>query len=369
MPKDVLMADEVSPSGVPPLRSSRKISISSSGSSQKSSTAALPRPGLSARLTTPGLHARSNSLRVSPMRPTVNLSSPRTPRAGANPRTPQPPKSKGVQMVSEMRAKVRNLEQKIQTRVPRLRNGPSERGPVAQGGKTPPSGPTRPTLQTNSPGWVLVMEETPPSSRRVVPRGKVSPPSTAFPRKTSPSEESPSHNRGPIPRRSFTTSRSSIPTPSASRPQSPDFNPPPPTETRSINFLKRTSVPAFSSFSGRTSFGSSSDPNSREGLLSPSQRSNIAARGMMAPPPVPANKPLPPSALGNPSKFSTISGRQSMGSRISRPLSFSSRRTDVGPSVKNLPVDEMGMTTTTGKLRPYRSGSISHKFGADGETF
>ncbi|EGO04568.1 hypothetical protein SERLA73DRAFT_173866 [Serpula lacrymans var. lacrymans S7.3] len=34
-------------------------------------------------------------------------------------------KSKGVQMVSEMRARVRNLEQKIHTRVPRLRSGSS----------------------------------------------------------------------------------------------------------------------------------------------------------------------------------------------------------------------------------------------------
>jgi len=266
-------------------------------------------------------------------------------------------------MVSEMRAKVRNLEQKLQTRVPRLRSGTSDRGAQTQTGKTPPTAPTRPTIQTNSPGWVLVMEETPPP-RRVVPRNKVSPPPTAFPRKASPSEDSPSHNRGPIPRRSFTNSRSSIPTPSTSRPGSPDFNPPPQAETRSMNALKRTSVPAFS-FAGRTSFGSSTD--SREGSLSTSQRSTTTVRGGMGPPPLPASKPLSASLLGHPTKFGSLGKSSLGGSRIGRPMSFSARRTDVGPTVKNLPVDEMGMTTT-GKHRPYRSGSIS-QFGADGETF
>lgn len=363
VPKDVLLADEVSPSIVPPLRSSRKISISSSGSSQRPSNGVLLKPGIAGRVTTPGIHSRSNSLRASPTKPTVNLSSPRTPRAGANSRLTQPSKSKGVQMVSEMRAKVRNLEQKLHTRVPRLRSGPSERSPLS--GTPSNTAPTRPS-QLDSPGWVLVMEETPPS-RRVAPRGKISPPPTAFPTKGGqPNEDSPSHNRIIGPRRSFTKSRSSIPTPSTSRPGSPDFNPPLPAETRSMNALKRTSVPAFS-YSGRTSFGSSTD--SREGSLSTSHRSTTTVRGVMAPPPIPASKPLSTSALGYPTKFSSsTSSKTSLGtSRIGRPMSLSARRTDTGPAVKSLPVDEMGVTTT-GRLRSYRSGSIS-QFGADGETF
>ena len=103
-------------------------------------------------------------------------------------------KSRGVQMVSEMRAKVKNLEQKIHTRVPRLRMGSMSRpSPVAavsssnskssnlssagssQSIRSPDDRPrssllsrrnadvdeTKRTPAGNSSGWVLIMEDSP----------------------------------------------------------------------------------------------------------------------------------------------------------------------------------------------------------------
>jgi len=95
-------------------------------------------------------------------------------------------KSKGVQMVSEMRARVRNLELKIHSRVPRLRMGSFSRSTSPRYLKSPgnesntPSTNNRPSIDqlsigsrsrtsvesnnrqgAESPGWVLILEETP----------------------------------------------------------------------------------------------------------------------------------------------------------------------------------------------------------------
>jgi hypothetical protein len=276
-------------------------------------------------------------------------------------------------MVSEMRAKVRSLEQKLQTRVPRLRSGTVNRtGPGAS-----PNMAARRQAQPESPGWVLIMEDSPPPRR--VPRRSTSnhsPPPTAFPLKSPPpADESPIGNRSVVPRRSFTKSRSSIPTPSTSRPTSPDFEPPAvgTGTTRSLNALKRTSVPMFST--GRISMGSSTD--SKDGGLSLSQRTSSTMRGSMGPPPVPTPKTLSSSALATPSLRSGASSTLG-SSRIGRPMSYSARRTDTGPTTKELPVDEHGMRVSGSSYRPRssRAGSISHarpnslsQFGAEGETF
>lgn len=93
-------------------------------------------------------------------------------------------KSKGVQMVSEMRARVRNLEMKIHSRVPRLRmssfsrsSSPRYLKPSAAERATPQirssldrssiESRSRTSLESTnrqgaeSPGWVLILEETP----------------------------------------------------------------------------------------------------------------------------------------------------------------------------------------------------------------
>jgi hypothetical protein len=358
-PADVLLADDLAAS-LPP-GSSTPGSIASSSESSKPKLV-FPKPGFAARASA-GLHSRSNSLRASPNKNAGSLPgrAPRTSTANSN-----ASKSKGVQMVSEMRARVRNLEQKLHTRVPRLRSGTFDRGSVPS-----PNIAAKKPVAPESPGWVLVMEDSPPP-RRVLPRqGSNSPPPTAFPSKT-PSvsgEDSPITNthRIPGPRRSFTKGRTSIPTPT-SRPSSPDFFRTPPAESRSINALKRTSVPVFPA-GGRISLGSSTD--SREGSLSHSQRSTHTVRGSMAPPPLPNPKPLS-ATMGNPSlKRSTNIGSLNAslgGSRIGRPMSFSSRRTDTGPITKTLPVDEYGVMMNPGRAKSSRSGSIS-QFGGQGETF
>ncbi|KAK0506070.1 hypothetical protein EDD18DRAFT_1121892 [Armillaria luteobubalina] len=109
-------------------------------------------------------------------------------------------RSKGVQMVSEMRARVRSLEQKIHSRVPRLRMGSvtnriSANAPIPNGNGTPTSsGPSKSIIgrtswdplnrrssesrrsidiesekKKDSPGdssgWVLIMEDSPPPRR------------------------------------------------------------------------------------------------------------------------------------------------------------------------------------------------------------
>lgn len=125
-------------------------------------------------------------------------------------------KSRGVQMVSEMRAKVKNLEQKIHTRVPRLRMGSMSRpSPVtavpssnskssnlssagsSQSIRSPDDRPrssllsrrnvdvdeTKRTPAGSSSGWVLIMEDSPsptkPKPKEREYRRASSPPSAA----------------------------------------------------------------------------------------------------------------------------------------------------------------------------------------------
>ncbi|KAJ7181781.1 hypothetical protein C8R43DRAFT_281291 [Mycena crocata] len=145
--------------------------------------------------------ARSSTL------PSLYSSSPRSPNyrppAARNPSTMSTnstssttSKNKGVQMVSEMRARVRNLEQKIHTRVPRLRMGSiTGRTPNALAASTMTNGSTAPapakpsvraswesltstrrsvdqpkrstesetdkSKKRDSAGWVLIMEDSP----------------------------------------------------------------------------------------------------------------------------------------------------------------------------------------------------------------
>ncbi|KAI9572857.1 hypothetical protein HD554DRAFT_2202688 [Boletus coccyginus] len=181
-------------------------------------------------------------------------------------------KSRGVQMVSEMRARVKNLEQRIHTRVPRLRMGSNagRQGPNTLGlsTMTPPSGNTttsiasrsgaqrmttfdsklgRPDFQRhsvdasppksgattpdpNTSGWVLIMDDTPsPAKDTEKERRRVSSPSipgsfrsgiptsTFLPYFLQTQSSPPKHDEQP---QSTTATISTIPTPS-SRPTTP----------------------------------------------------------------------------------------------------------------------------------------------------
>ena len=224
-------------------------------------------------------------------------------------------RNRGVQMVSEMRAKVKNLEQKIHTRVPRLRMGSTSRPhpPVltipSSNSKSPSlagsgqsthlkSTDDRPAssrrnvdndenLRTpagNSSGWVLIMEDSPsPVKPKDRDRRTSSPPSAASFRAFSslanssnslgtpdvPSQYAqPSGSRRPQSRLSTSTEGrssisttatvSSIPTP-ISRPATPTFIPLPSaglyahSSTAGATGLKR---PSGGAFFKRSSLGS-----------------------------------------------------------------------------------------------------------------
>ncbi|OAX44733.1 hypothetical protein K503DRAFT_1598 [Rhizopogon vinicolor AM-OR11-026] len=228
-------------------------------------------------------------------------------------------KSKGVQMVSEMRARVRNLEQKIHTRVPRLRMG-SNAGrqganasaistmaststtlapknnltrlamPDSKLAKLSPqrhdadtgltSGATTPNADNS--GWVLIMDGTPspnkdaekerrrssefspsaPSAfRHGVPSSASSP---AFSKPSFFTQSTMAHSRRPQSRLSgaslsTTTTMSSIPTPS-SRPATPTFLPLPtsgPYSNMGAIGLKKSTGPGAGPYAKRSSIGSS----------------------------------------------------------------------------------------------------------------
>ncbi|PIL31622.1 hypothetical protein GSI_06324 [Ganoderma sinense ZZ0214-1] len=98
--------------GFPPSRNG----VSTPSNSNSSLTRSATHPGLNtspSRLRTPGSRPTGNRL--------PSLAATTASTAGGVPSTAA--KSKGVQMVSEMRARVKILEQKIHTRVPRLRMG------------------------------------------------------------------------------------------------------------------------------------------------------------------------------------------------------------------------------------------------------
>lgn len=227
------------------------------------------------------------------------------------------PRSKGVQMVSEMRARVRNLEQKIHTRVPRLRMGSNagRQGAtisvVASTSTTlsskstvtrsviPDNKLSKPTPQrlgvdtvlasgatTPNPdqsGWVLIMDDTTPSPNKDAEKEhrRSSSPSapSAFRRGVPSSASSPifskpsqfgqstmTHSRRPQSRLSgaslsTTATMSSIPTPS-SRPATPTFLPVP-ISRPGVTGYKKSTGPGTGPFGGpysqpkRSSIGSS----------------------------------------------------------------------------------------------------------------
>lgn len=169
-------------------------------------------------------------------------------------------KSKGVQMVSEMRARVRNLEQKLHTRVPRLRMGSitgrnaaaaNGAASVVASGQASPKRRSVDLLQSTRPnnkdkandssGWVLIMEDsstpTPMKDTTTKDRRRLSSPSPAAlvgpsnSRLERSSYDAPNNVSGPRPlqpRLSASTAPGARLTPSRiSRPSTPTFLPVP----------------------------------------------------------------------------------------------------------------------------------------------
>ncbi|KAF5312493.1 hypothetical protein D9619_003169 [Psilocybe cf. subviscida] len=211
-------------------------------------------------------------------------------------------KNKGVQMVSEMRARVRNLEQKIHTRVPRLRMTSIVGRQTSSATPSTPINGTSPAFNSSaaktswesarrsmesrlsndsgsqkstkkskdagdSSGWVLIMEDSPSPQKekemkRLKEKRRVSIPNapTAFrpsastaTRPTSPSYSTTSVNTMSIStglRRPQSRLSNGASTPLASRPQTPTFLPIPSSSVYSTNSstaaLKRSTGPGAS---------------------------------------------------------------------------------------------------------------------------
>lgn len=283
-------------------------------------------PGISRIAHSTTLSSLSNASPRTPIsRPSVarNPSSASTASA-ASTTTNTASKNKGVQMVTEMRARVRNLEQKIHTRVPRLRMGSVTARPnansVAMSDATASSSSSSLTKSVipKSPldergtsvfapqprkstdihhgqekakkipsadlGWVLIMEDSPSPAkeRRSVSPGKErrsipvihpvastsSPPIASSKPNTAGTGIRRPASRLSAASLSTTATSSSIATPT-SRPTSPTFLPVPTTglyahaTTAGMTGLKRSSVPAGVnpfSQSKRSSLGSSAMP-------------------------------------------------------------------------------------------------------------
>ncbi|KAF8559195.1 hypothetical protein OG21DRAFT_1403466 [Imleria badia] len=320
-------------------------------------------------------------------------------------------RSRGVQMVSEMRARVKNLEQKIHTRVPRLRMG-SNAG--RQGANTltlstitPPSSSTtasiasrggvqrmttfdnklaRPNLQRhsadvsppksrattpdpNTSGWVLIMDDTPsPAKDAEKERRRVSSPSAPssfrsgiptsasspiFPR-SNPLPQSMSNHR-PQSRlsgdsQSTTATISTIPTPS-SRPTSPTFLP----------------VPTSGMYASGTISGTGLKRSTGPGVVAKSQQKRVSLG--------PSNTGSPTSSENESRARSNVTIRASSRipssaastsilnqSRIGRPAGITSGRRSVG---LDPPIEESGEFLEPGadKKNRGRSGSTTFSLG------
>lgn len=235
-------------------------------------------------------------------------------------------KNKGVQMVSEMRARVRNLEQKIHTRVPRLRMTSITGRPSPGSGFTTPttgissassaasnsstaktswesqrksidsrcsndSGSERNTKREigDSSGWVLIMEDSPSpqkEAKRLKEKRRLSNPPgpTAFRPTVSTVKRVPSPSLSTGPMNSLAVSTGlrrpqsrisgggSSATSSSSRPQTPTFLPVP-----------SSSLHASASHGLKKSTGPSA-PNSYSNQL---KRSSLGKPSMSPPPPLP----------------------------------------------------------------------------------
>ncbi|KAJ7169996.1 hypothetical protein C8R46DRAFT_1090785 [Mycena filopes] len=273
-------------------------------------------------------------------------------------------KNKGVQMVSEMRARVRNLEQKIHTRVPRLRMGSITGRPNANAlaastmtnGSTASNKPsvraswesltstrrtteqpkrsteseTEKSKKRDSAGWVLIMEDSPsPPKPKVGERRRASSPLGMIPfrpaastsaamspnpgaTKSNPLNMStlpPSGLKRPQSRLSSGSATISIPSSSSSssRPSTPTFLP-----------IPTGGLYAHSSTAGASGLKRSTGPSAPNNPYS-SKRSSLGVLGAstaaMPPPPDPpqhrerpTTMPAPPrSSLGTPSSLGSSS--------------------------------------------------------------
>ncbi|KAJ7619146.1 hypothetical protein DFH06DRAFT_76473 [Mycena polygramma] len=264
-------------------------------------------------------------------------------------------KNKGVQMVSEMRARVRNLEQKIHTRVPRLRMGSITGRPNANAlaastmtnGSTGSASSNKPSVRSSwesltstrrhvdqpkrssesesekskkrdSAGWVLIMEDSPsPPKPKPGERRRASSPLGVIPFRPAASTSAVSPTPGPHTKSSNPLNQSTMPPSGLKRPQSRLSSGSNTISSITSSSSSRPSTPTFlpiptaglyahSSTAGASGLKRSTGPSvpnpystkrSSLGLLS-------ASTAAMPPPPEPRDRPRPGSGTMVSSKYS-----------------------------------------------------------------
>ncbi|EIW86605.1 hypothetical protein CONPUDRAFT_86565 [Coniophora puteana RWD-64-598 SS2] len=283
-------------------------------------------------------------------------------------------KSRGVQMVSEMRARVRNLEQKIHTRVPRLRMGSNDahQNPLDASALSPSASSTSydsrastlhptpaqsvaggvsprrrsgdsdskaaVTPSADNSGWVLIMDETPSPSKdpqRQIRRVSSPTAPSAYSRGITPSTSTTTYTRqpsslyhstaAPTSRRpqsrlsggsqSTTATVSSIPTPS-SRPATPTFFPILRAGLNNSPSPSRRPVISHNGQTKRSSLGSSATHSSSPDRTSKQRPVSYSAKSPRSMTQSQSNVTIRPSTR-LPTYNSTASGLGQ--SRISRP--------------------------------------------------
>lgn len=316
---------------------------SSSASSGKGRAALLSRAGFTQANPPAGVN-RAPPSSHSPSR----LPAPRTPRANGIPRAsltpslsaPNVTKSKGVQMVTEMRARVKTLEQKLHSRVPRVRqmSGYPSDLKEAQDKALAQTRNVQPApASLGSPGWVLVMEETPPAKKPLAPSHQnqdgtpirttrslsirsraMSPTSDTMP----PPPPVPVFKQ-PASRPSNGGGGTGIPTPSKSRPTTPASHPVPSTPS-SISY-KRQSHPQSSM--PRRGMMQASSAKASEGVFTRARPAG-ATRGFSDHAPPLKGVGMNESAKPGTTPIQRTTMRTFLtGSKIGRPMSFDRKRT------------------------------------------
>lgn len=329
---------------------------------------------------------------------------------------PTATKSKGVQMVSEMRARVRVLEQKIHTRVPRIRMGSITSRTGVNTMPPPPPPKAKPSSVNISPapstsslrstnyeertahvkprrqsidleseqkrtpvadssGWVLIMEDSPsPIKDKDKERRRTSSPSapSAFRPLASASHESPSA----IPRAPSALSQSAIPT-GIHRPQS----------RLSVSTEGRSSVSTNATSSTISSIPTpSSRPSTPTYLPLPTyggagtglklstgpgsgayslKRSSLGSSSMRSPALSNPGSHLPAphsNVTVRPNSKITVPGSMSQ-SRIGRPAGNASGRRSTGEASGDGTLDTGGKTRDASRAR---SGSTTALYGRNG---
>ncbi|KAJ7706058.1 hypothetical protein B0H17DRAFT_1035451 [Mycena rosella] len=297
--------------------------VSRSGAAPyKSSMSTPPSSGIARSSTLPSLYS------MSPRSPGIRPPAARNPSTmSTNSTSSTTSKNKGVQMVSEMRARVRNLEQKIHTRVPRLRMGSitGRQSANALAASTMTNGSTAPSSnkasvraswesltsttrrsadqpkrssesetdkskKRDSAGWVLIMEDSPSPPKPKAGAGerrRASSPLGMIPFRPAASTSAVSPTNTTTTNKSNPLNQSTMPTLGLRRPQS-----------RLSGGSTTISIPSSASSSSRPSTPTGLKRSTGPAAPNPySKRSSLGVSTAAMPPPPPPEPRERPTTL------------------------------------------------------------------------